>query len=173
MRKPANRTHKDDERIEISNLIVVLVSIGSIPIFLYMIFWNLLAVLAVEFLFLVGFMDMILTADMLNRGYREANFYRFFFSHLGNKTGFVVSVILNMAVRAIFCLVYWDDPELILVFALASFFGPLWNTLHSFSFRDDIVLRMPTQITINEDQIQVDSGRKVRLEQQKDASEQE
>lgn len=173
MRKPANRTHKDDERIEISNLVVVLISIGSIPIFLYMIFGNLLLVVAIEFLFLVGFMDMILTADMLNRGYREANFYRFFFSHLGNRVGFAVSLILNISIRGIFCLVYWDDPDLILVFALASFFGPLWNTLHSFSFRDDIVLRMPTEISANEEQIEVDSGRKVRLEQQKDGDDQE
>ena len=126
-----------------------------------------LLVLSIEFLFLVGFMDMVLTADMLNRGYREQNFYRFFFSHLGNSAGFQVTVVVNCAFRAAICLVFLGQPVVILMCALSTFVGPLWNALHAFSFRDDIVLQVPTEIKIGAAQIEVDTGNKIRLEQQK------
>ncbi|MCL5066726.1 MAG: hypothetical protein M1368_00015 [Thaumarchaeota archaeon] len=173
LREPNKYTHRDDARIEIANLIIVLISVASIPIFLLMILSDSLLVLSIEFLFLVGFMDLILTADMLNRGYREQNFYRFFFSHLGNRDGFRVTVVINCAFRAVICFVFLSQPVVILMCALSTFVGPLWNALHAFSFRDDIVLTVPTEVKVGIAQIEVDAGNKVRLEQRKDGSESE
>ncbi len=167
---PSTRTHQDEHRIELSNLIIVLLCVGSLPISLFLILSNGLLVLAIEFMFVVGFMDMILTADMLNRGYAEQNFYKIFFSHLGNNRGFQATVILNCAFRAALCFIFLHEPIIILTSALASFVGPLWNTLHAFSFRDDIVLKVPTHITISNstEAIDLDAGVKIRLEQHKD-----
>jgi hypothetical protein len=170
LRQPSNRTQKDDSRIEISNLVIVLIIVALLPVFLFVILNNALLVLGVEFLFLVGFIDLTLTADMINRGYREQNFYNIFLVHLGNKVGFRITILINFAIRAAICIAFSSYPTIILVCSLATFFGPVWNTLHAYSFRDDIVLQMPTKITIGTQQFDLDAGNKKRLEQQKDGS---
>lgn len=169
--KPSNRTHFDDRRIEFSNLILTLISIVLIPLFLFMIFQNVLFIVSVEMLFLVGFVDLTLTADMLNRGYREQNFYRIFFKYFGDNRGFQVTIILNSLIRGAVCFFFYHEPTIILLCAISTFFGPFWNALHGFAFRDDIVLKVPIEVRTDTQQIEVDSGNKTRLETKKEGDE--
>ncbi len=173
LRQPNNYTHEDESRIELQNVTLLFVGMAILPYLLFLFLENLVLVFAIEFLLLAGALDLTLTSDALHRGYAEQNYYRIFFKYFGHKDGFRITAVLNFLVRALVVLYFFSYPVLIMFVAFASFFGPLWNAMIMRSFRDDIVVEMPTKVLIEDKEQEINSGNKRRLEAYKDGSEEE
>ena len=173
MRQPNDYTHQEDAKIELRNITLLFVSMLVFPYTLYLVLENILQVFSITFLVFAGSLDLLLTSDALHRGYQEQNYYRVFFSLFGEKNGFLITATLNFAIRAVISCYFLSYPVVIMFIALATFFGPLWNALVLRSFRDDIVVEMPTNVLTEEGEQTIDAGNKRRLEIIKDGSQEE
>ena len=157
-----------------SNLVIVFNSMALFPLLLYVFIQNLLYVLSVEVVVVTGIMDLALTIDGINRGYKEGNWYRLYLKTFGDKWGLRVTAFVNFAIRGaiIYTLTVYVQPYTslaILIFGLVTLVGPFWNILTMRSFRDDIVAEFPTEVNADSKVLQIDSGEKRRLEQRKEA----
>ncbi|MHB8565722.1 MAG: hypothetical protein ACYC7D_05340 [Nitrososphaerales archaeon] len=170
MKTPSTRTHNDDSRSEIQNLLIMLYVMAVIPLLLFAFIPSALVAFAVAFLFFAGIIDVALTSLGMKQGYREQNFYRFFLDRMGRKNGFRAVIFLNLAIRSLFSIVFYPDALLIFVFAFASLAGPFWNILTMRTFHDDLIFEVPVEIVAGESVLRVEPGEKRRLEQLKDYS---
>ena len=170
MREPNQYTHKEDSQLELKNTVVIFCSMLVLPYALYLFSNSLLLTFAIEFAIVAGVLDLVLTSDALHRGYKEQNYYRIFFRWFGDKKGFRVTAIVNFATRIVVFIVLYSEPYFIMLVALGSLAGPLWNALTMRTFRDDILLAIETDVAMDDMKISIDNGKK-RLEDQKDGAE--
>ena len=165
--EPSSKTHIDDYRSQVSNTIILLDLMALLPFVIYLLSSDALLSLAISILFVGATLDAILTILGISQGYREANFYRFFFSKFGEKGGLKIVITLNLILRAVIILLFHSSLLTLLLLSFVFLAAPFWNALTMMSFHNDIVLTVPTVVSYQEHFLEIPTIEKRRLETRK------